>query len=446
GEMESRINGESEEETPVEEEPSDEVETADEPEKEDVEVEEQPISGKAISQLSESPEEAGIESIKENLNLPENQNKDDIEEVLEDLSQIESEDNQEIQDIETREEEDTDINTDTLADADPNSVFKTEEGEDWIDTVKRAIETSFGEHHLEAVEWLVAQSTNDSDQEVQIAEQAITAWVDSRSAPDRKLGAEIISRLAKTHQETYVQILQRQMLQSVREKHEDKRRQLVPLFHVMRDVDINLTEHLIRAITKDLGIIGGEDELAVIETAKLTLLQLVIQSRRLTRICVQELLVILDTRTGLGPEIWNVLTAFDAGSISIELVTNFSITKAEEIIRRSNLLRFTGSYYSTITKVIQAWKDGDKAGISATTGTILPEETLRKFDRLELARKLDKLKMVQLSTLAESLGKDVETVERLITELIVNDELKAELKLVDDKMYLVSEDAEKSGN
>jgi hypothetical protein len=48
--------------------------------------------------------------------------------------------------------------------------------------------------------------------------------------------------------------------------------------------------------------------------------------------------------------------------------------------------------------------------------------------------------MVQLSTLAESLGRDVETVERLITELIVNDELHAKMKLIEDKMYLVADE------
>jgi hypothetical protein len=89
---------------------------------------------------------------------------------------------------------------------------------------------------------------------------------------------------------------------------------------------------------------------------------------------------------------------------------------------------------------MQAWKEGDKGAISTATGSILPEETLRKFERLELARKVEKLKMVQLSTLAESLGRDVETVERLITELIVNDELHAKMKLIEDKMYLVADE------
>ena len=180
--------------------------------------------------------------------------------------------------------------------------------------------------------------------------------------------------------------------------------------------------------------------------AKITILQVVIHNRRLSRVSIKELLHILDSKPNVGPEIWNILISFDAGSVALELVTNFAVSKTEEIIRRSNLLRFTGSYYSTISKVIQSWKDGDKPSISNAVGFIIPEETNRKFERLELARKLNKLKMVQLTALADSLGKDVETVERLVTELIVNDELQAEMKLIDEKMYLVSTVEQENGN
>ncbi|MDH5404317.1 MAG: hypothetical protein OEY49_17590, partial [Candidatus Heimdallarchaeota archaeon] len=204
------------------------------------------------------------------------------------------------------------------------------------------------------------------------------------------------------------------------------------------DIDIELSQMLIKELTRDLTILRDKREVTLIEFSKLTLLQLVIGSRRFSRLAVRELLTILESHPTIASETWNILIAFDAGLVGIELVTNFSFNKAEEIIRKSNILRFTGSYYSTITKILQCWKEGDKAEISKIAGTILPEETLRKFDRIELARKLDKLKMVQLSTLADSLGKDVETVERLITELIVNDELHAEMKLIDSKMYLVA--------
>ena len=57
---------------------------------------------------------------------------------------------------------------------------------------------------------------------------------------------------------------------------------------------------------------------------------------------------------------------------------------------------------------------------------------------MELARSVEKLRMVQLITLAETLGKDVKNVEKLVTELIVNGELKAEFKLIEEKMYLVA--------
>ena len=428
--------------------------------------EEGPKTGKQISQLVESPEEAGKERGKDQEADNAEIESSNLDSLIDDLTKRENEIDEESKPLKSNsnpsakqngdkkemtevKEETTDKEVAEVEDAEieeKSSEFSVREEEDWIDTAKRAIEQSFEHNNEEALDWLIEESGNDSDREMQIAEFAISAWLESRSTPDRKSGAEIISMISQNHRETYIQILQRHMVQAVKEVQEDRRRLMIPLLAIMYTVDVNFSESLIRAITKDLASLNDDEEISVVEMAKLSILQLVIPSRRLTRITIQELLNILESRPNAGPEIWNILIAFDAGSVSLELVTNFSISKAEEIIRRSNLLRFTGSYYSTITKVIQAWKDGDKAAISAATGSILPEETLRKFERLELARKLDKLKMVQLTTLADSLGKDTETVERLITELIVNDELKAEMKLIDDKMYLVSATEENKNN
>ena len=63
---------------------------------------------------------------------------------------------------------------------------------------------------------------------------------------------------------------------------------------------------------------------------------------------------------------------------------------------------------------------------------------MRKFERIDIARKISKLNLVQLATLAESSGLSYENIERMITELIVNDEVKGELKIIEDKMYFVA--------
>ncbi|MDH5646720.1 MAG: hypothetical protein OEZ01_11965 [Candidatus Heimdallarchaeota archaeon] len=389
-------------------------------------------SAKKISQLSESPEEAGFSDIKTSRILNET-SQDNTENNLEQSKKLESE---------------VDTTPETLEESE-NETMKTEElvnvetfdlldEESWIDGVKRAIDLGYYSEDEIAINWLIVESNEDNDKEIQIAENIIYLWINSRSSTERRSGADLISKVAAKHRKTYLQIIHKHLMESVTSKQEDKRRNLVLLIGQLFDIDIELSQMLIKELTRDLTILRDKREVTLIEFSKLTLLQLVIGSRRFSRLAVRELLTILESHPTIASETWNILIAFDAGLVGIELVTNFSFNKAEEIIRKSNILRFTGSYYSTITKILQCWKEGDKAEISKIAGTILPEETLRKFDRIELARKLDKLKMVQLSTLADSLGKDVETVERLITELIVNDELHAEMKLIDSKMYLVA--------
>ncbi|MHA2250387.1 MAG: hypothetical protein ACXAD7_08490 [Candidatus Kariarchaeaceae archaeon] len=416
------------------------VETEKEPEdvsepessKNGVKSDEEITSSKSIAQLTESPEEAGKKTIEEEAAEEKTEKITDENNVTGEMEKI--------KDKETKSPLEAEIANNDDIDPAVDLEFEVKEEEEWIDSVKRAIELIFDQSNVSVLTWLIDQSKTDNDNEVQIAQQAINTWIESRTNTSRRRGAEIVSKISVDRRDTYFQILQQHMISAVTDGKEDLRRRLIPLFSILHDVDSSLTEALIKGLTRELSLLRESFDIAVVERAKLTLLQLVIQSKKLTKVTIHELLNILDTRPNIGPEIWNILIAFDAGSVALELVTNFAFSKAEEIVRRSNLLRFTGSYYSTFSKVMQAWKEGDKAAISNATGSILPEETLRKFERLELARKVEKLKMVQLSTLAESLGKDAETVERLITELIVNDELHAKMKLIDDKMYLVAEE------
>ncbi|MHA2091477.1 MAG: hypothetical protein ACW98K_11515, partial [Candidatus Kariarchaeaceae archaeon] len=389
-------------------------------------------AGKSISQLTESPEEAGVK----------NHIKDEPA-IDPEIETTELDEEEEVGVVDTKNGLDRVENEDKIeVTSEQTSLpkFAIDEEEEWIDTVKRAIELSFEEENSDALSWLIEQSKVDNDDEVQIAEEVINTWIDSRTNTMRRKGAANLAKISFDHRDTYLQILQRHMISAVTEGKEDQRRRLVPLLSILHEVDTTLSEALVKGITRQLSVLRENYDIAVIERAKLTILQLVISSKRLSKITINELLQLIDSKPNVGPEIWNILIAFDAGSVALELVTNFSLSNVEEIVRRSNLLRFTGSYYSTFSKVMQAWKEGDKGAISTATGSILPEETLRKFERLELARKVEKLKMVQLSTLAESLGRDVETVERLITELIVNDELHAKMKLIEDKMYLVADE------
>jgi hypothetical protein len=379
--------------------------------------EENHSTAKPISQLQESPEEAGKDT-------DSNAEDEKAEEKVKLVEEVVTE-----KSVDKVEEEIKEI---------VENGFLALEEEEWFDTVSRAIEDCFEGKNNEAINWLTAQSSLDNDKEVQIAEKFISRWIEMRTVSLRKKGAEMISALASTHRDSYKQILEKQMINTVTQKQEDKRRLLIPLFSILNDVDNKFGEEIIAEITNKLALLKNDTDGALNEKAKLTILQLVIDSNRLIKVATVELLRIFVSKPNIGPEIWNILIAFDAGLVGIELVTHFSIDRAEEIVRRASLLRFTGTYYTILSKVIQSMKEGDKTALSNVTGAIIPEETLRKLERLQLASKVEKLKMVQVSTLAESLGKDVKYVERLITELIVNDELQAEMQLIDDKMYLVA--------
>lgn len=400
------------------------------------------VKGKSIDQLVESPQEAGDTKIKEKIKV------DEPKETTETEAKVNTKsDSKTDKKTETKSDTKTEPKVDIPKEEPESTIpgFEPMEDEEWNDTVSRAIDLLFEDSEDPAFEWLSEQSKIDNDNEVQIANEVIALWLTSRSSVDRKKGAELISKMSAIGRDTYLQVMQKEMVSAIIERQEDKRRKLVTMFNLLADEDSGLSEVLIRGLVKQLTMIS-DDRAFIHERNKITIIQLVIDSKKLTRVAINELLSLLDKDNAPAAQIWNILTTFDAGNVAIELVTNFSIAKADEIIRRANFLRFTGSVYKILQDVLKAWQTGDKAGISEATSEILPEETLRKFDRLELARKVQKLKMVQLTTLAESLGKDVETVERLVTELIVNDELKAEMKLIDEKMYLVAEQEVQTSN
>ncbi len=321
-----------------------------------------------------------------------------------------------------------------------NSKFEENDDEDWSVALDRAISDIIDsdEFNQSAYDWIQKESEEDVDQKIQIAEKIINKWVSAKNIVNRRKITELLSKVASNHKDTYKQIIQKIMITAVINKDDLLGRKFLPLFSVLNEVDTSLAEELLKDIIEKLALIEDINDNLVMENIKLTILQLVIPSRRLSKIATGTLLNIIATKENYRPELWNMLIAFDAGTVALELATRYSLEKAEEIIRKANLLRFTGSYYSVLTNALKAMKEGDINLLSHATGQIIPENTIRRFERLNLARKVEKVNMVQLEVLADSIGKDVKYVERLITELIVNDEIQAELQYIDDKMYIVS--------
>ncbi|MDH5404486.1 MAG: hypothetical protein OEY49_18445, partial [Candidatus Heimdallarchaeota archaeon] len=169
-------------------------------------------SAKKISQLSESPEEAGFSDIKTSRILNET-SQDNTENNLEQSKKLESE---------------VDTTPETLEESE-NETMKTEElvnvetfdlldEESWIDGVKRAIDLGYYSEDEIAINWLIVESNEDNDKEIQIAENIIYLWINSRSSTERRSGADLISKVAAKHRKTYLQIIHKHLMESVTSK------------------------------------------------------------------------------------------------------------------------------------------------------------------------------------------------------------------------------------
>ena len=389
---------------------------------------------KNINQLLESPEEAGNENFKEDVLGDYSSKKENIEKIIEDIKKQESgliENNNQIN------SNLSDIDENLSEFEDQQVSFYSLEDEEWIDSVKRSIHFAMFNDDSDAISWLMQQIKNDDDKKIQIAEVIIETWEKASSSRERKRGAEMVSLISNGNRDIYTKILRKNFVYSLKENMEDRRRSIIQLIEVMKNIESEFTEELIRGITLDLISLMDDGINATTERAKTSLIQLIIYSRTLSRIAIRELIFILENKF-INSEIWNILLALDAGIVAIELITLLSDDKIVAIVKEAKQLKYTGTYFDTINQVRDAWNDGDKEKISKIIGYVLPEETLRKLERIDIARKISKLKMVQLATLAESSGLSYENIERMITELIVNDEVKGELKIIEDKMYFVA--------
>jgi mannose/fructose/N-acetylgalactosamine-specific phosphotransferase system component IIB len=315
--------------------------------------------------------------------------------------------------------------------------FEQDESERWEDTVKRAIDeyTNKNANSDDSLNWLVAQCLADQDQEISIANTVVYRILENESTVIRKKLILIVNRLYETHQQSYIQIFSQHLLSSITNKDHEKRKNFVNVFAMLQNDNIDLSEKIILSIIKDITIEREDPVLA--EISKLTLIQLVIRSTRLTRVTISKILNLIDARTDSASNLWNYLLVFDAPSVAIELITQFSKFRAEELVRRAPILRYTGSFITTLQSVMTFWNEGDKNAIANFTGMILPETTLRKLERMDVANKIKKLRTVPLLTLAETLNMKSENLELLVAELIMKDDLNIKLEVIDNRMVVV---------
>lgn len=314
--------------------------------------------------------------------------------------------------------------------------FQLKEEELWEDAVKRAIDKGINNDDENAINWLFDQCQNDQDQEIFIANQLFNKLliIDTKILQNKV--ANVIARFYQTYKESYIQIYNNSLLNAILNKNSESRRELVEVFTAINSASRDLGERIISTVI--LSLTQERDDPTILEKCKLTLLQLVIRSVRLTKLTIASILTLIDAKKDTAPFLWSFLLAIDASDVAIELVTRFSEDRVDNMLRKSPLLRYTGSYITTIKEVISAWKIGDKNKITSITGSILPENAIKKLERMDILNIIAKMGTIPLKTLAETISKKPEEVEVLVAQLIMNDNAPLKMELIDNRMVIIS--------
>ncbi len=321
--------------------------------------------------------------------------------------------------------------------------FTLDETLSFEEKIATAVRAVVKNHDVNAQSWLQTVCSGDHDQEVLIASYILTKTIDTENHELKKNYINLINFLYLNDKQSYEQILTQKILSGINSLDEEALSKIVDTFSLLKVYNIELCEIV---VTNLLNPIATPNEInpVITELGKLTLLQIVLDSKRLSRLTISGLLNILDARTDPSSEIWNILTAFNAAMVGIELIVNFSKDRAEELIRRTPLLRYTGSFINTINKIMVYWKEGDKQAIANLTGSVLPTQMVRKLERIDLARKIRKLRVVPLTTLAETLNMDPKKLEVMIAEMVMKDDLDIKMEVLDGRMVIVYDGPEEA--
>ncbi len=334
----------------------------------------------------------------------------------------------------------------TKEEVEPEDVtYKPPKDLSFEDSIKATIDEIVENRNEQAQLWLQKICSRDSDQEVVVASILIKRWIETEPVERKQELGNLINLLYLNHKQSYEQILTQRILNKIVNLDEDYIVKIANSFKYLRETNIELCEKVVQNILHPISI-PHQDNPVITELGKVTLLQMVLGSKRLSRVAISGLLNILDGKADPSPEIWNILTAFNAAMVGIELIINFSIDRAEELIRRSPLLRYSGSFITTINKIMVYWKEGDNNAISRITGSVLPPQMVRKLERIDLARKIKKLRVVPLSTLAETLNLDPKKLEVMIAELVMKDDLDIKMEVLDNRMVIVYQGNEPDEN
>lgn len=133
-------------------------------------------------------------------------------------------------------------------------------------------------------------------------------------------------------------------------------------------------------------------------------------------------------------EIWLGLLKFDAALVGLEVI-EFQTNVGQEIVQDA-IARNLGSFGHIIYDVFNAYKKGDIQRVLAIAGT--PSNgLLRKKKRVELAEKIKKFGTIPIETLADSVDIDPKELEKLVYEMINENEINAKIDVVEGRLTIV---------
>lgn len=134
------------------------------------------------------------------------------------------------------------------------------------------------------------------------------------------------------------------------------------------------------------------------------------------------------------------LTMFDGLSVAISLVTLGSETTVESITNAIKEMALNNSFKKIITDVLTVFNEGSYEDlVKAFQGRILPENVEFEMMKKKYITSLSKVGSIPLELFAERIGLSVDKAEKMIYDMILQEEIPARIELVSGRLYIVQD-------
>jgi len=134
------------------------------------------------------------------------------------------------------------------------------------------------------------------------------------------------------------------------------------------------------------------------------------------------------------------LTMFDGLSVAISLVTLGSETTVESITDAIKEMALNTSFKKIITDVVTVFNEGSYEDlVKAFQGRILPENVEFEMMKKKYITSLSKVGSIPLELFAERIGLSVDKAEKMIYDMILQEEIPARIELVGGRLYIVQD-------